>query len=59
MQPGSKYKVTFKNHVRRGILHGEVTEVTPYEVKLRQFTDDNMIVTIKRRQIIEFELIKT
>jgi len=39
-------------------VYGEITEVTPYEVKLRQFTDDNMIVTIKRRQIIEFELIK-
>ena len=48
---GKKVKIEFINHIRRGILHGEIIEMTPYEIKLMQFTDDRMIVTIKRKQI--------
>ena len=53
MEIGQKVRVKFVNQVRRGILHGEIIDVTPYEFKLMQFTDDRLVITIKRKQIIE------
>jgi len=50
---GKNYKIVFENHVRRGELHGEIINETDYEIKLRQFTDDNLIVAIKKEQITE------
>ena len=57
MTPGAKIKITFRNHIRMGTLHGEVIEVTAYEIKLKQFTEDELITTIKRKQILNFELL--
>jgi len=59
MTPGAKIKVTFRNHVRMGTLHGEVIEVTSYEIRLKQFTEDELITTIKRKQIISYENLHT
>ena len=58
METGEKYKVTFKNHVQNGILHGEIIEITTDYIKLLQFTNDNIIFTIKRKNITKFERIE-
>jgi hypothetical protein len=50
---GQRVKIVFVNHIRRGILHGEIIELTPYEITLKQFTEDEMTVTIKRKNIQE------
>jgi len=53
MQEGQNIKITFINHIRRGVLHGKIVELTPYEITLKQFTEDEMTVTIKRKNIQE------
>ena len=48
-----RVKITFTNHIRKGILHGEVKEQKDGYIYLEQFTEDKMLIPIQLKNIKE------
>lgn len=48
-------KITYTNHIRSGILHGEIVDEKDGHIYLRLFTEEENIVPIDKKSIDSIE----